>query len=87
VPSPTTAVERGGTVTFRLSKGPDLVTMPDLTGLGFAEADAALTEAGFTLSTVLGSSQGTFVSVSVDGEAASAGDRFERGTGVDLVFL
>jgi serine/threonine-protein kinase len=87
VPSPTTAVERGGTVTFRLSKGPDLVTMPDLTGLGFAEADAALTEAGFTLSTVLGSSQGTFVSVSVDGEAVAAGDRFERGTGVDLVFL
>jgi serine/threonine-protein kinase len=86
-PSPTTPVERGGTVTIRLSKGPDLIALPDLSGLGFADAEAALTNAGFTLSSVLGTSQGTFVSASVAGEPAAAGDRFERGTGVDLVFL
>jgi eukaryotic-like serine/threonine-protein kinase len=87
VPSAGTPVERGGTVTFRLSKGPDIIAMPDLTGLGFAEADAALTDAGFTLASVLGSVQGTFVSVTVDGEPAAPGDTFVRGTGVDLIFL
>jgi len=86
-PPAETAVERGGTVTFQLSKGPDLVAFPDLTGLAYPAAEAALAEAGFTVNGLLGTTEGTFVSASVDGEQAGAGETFPRGTGVDLVFL
>ena len=80
-------VERGGTVTFQLSKGPDLVAFPDLAGLTYPEAEASLTEAGLTVGSLLGTTEGTFVSASVDGDEAQAGDTFRRGTAVDLVFL
>jgi len=86
-PPADTAVERGGTVTFQLSKGPDLVAFPDLTGLAYPAAEAALAEAGLTVDGLLGTTEGTFVSASVDGEQAPAGATFPRGTGVDLVFL
>ena len=86
-PPPDTAVQRGGTVTFQLSKGPDLVAFPDLTGLAYPAAEAALAEAGLTVDGLLGTTEGTFVSASVDGEPAVAGATFPRGTGVDLIFL
>jgi serine/threonine-protein kinase len=86
-PPPDTAVERGGTVTFQLSKGPDLVPLPNLEGLALPAAETALTEAGFTVNSLLGTTEGVFVSASVDGEEAQAGDTFRRGTGVDLIFL
>jgi len=86
-PPADTAVERGGTVTFQLSKGPDLVAFPDLAGLAYPAAEAALAEAGLTVGGLLGTTEGTFVSASVDGEQAGAGETFPRGTGVDLVFL
>ena len=87
VPLPNTLVERGGTVTFQLSKGPDLVALPDLGGLTYPEAETSLTEAGFTVGSLLGTTEGTFVSASVDGNEAQAGDTFKRGTAVDLIFL
>jgi len=86
-PPPDTAVQRGGTVTFQLSKGPDLVAFPDLTGLAYPAAEAALAEAGLTVDGLLGTTEGTFVSASVDGEQVVAGATFPRGTGVDLIFL
>ena len=86
-PSPDTAVQRGGTVTFQLSKGPDLVAFPDLTGLAYPAAEAALAEAGLTVDGLLGTTEGTFVSASVDGEPVAAGATFPRDTGVDLIFL
>jgi len=86
-PPPETAVERGGTVTFQLSKGPDLVALPDLAGLAYPAAEAALVDAGLTVNGLLGTTEGTFVSASVDGEQAVAGATFPRGTGVDLIFL
>jgi serine/threonine-protein kinase len=86
-PPPETAVERGGTVTFQLSKGPDLVAFPDLTGLAFPAAETALADAGFTVNGLLGTTAGTFVSASVAGEQAAPGATFPRGTAVDLIFL
>ena len=86
-PPPDTAVQRGGTVTFQLSKGPDLVAFPDLTGLAYPAAEAALAEAGLTVDGLLGTTEGTFVSATVDGEPAVAGATFPRNTGVDLIFL
>ena len=86
-PPPDTAVQRGGTVTFQLSKGPDLVAFPDLTGLAYPAAEASLAEAGLTVDGLLGTTEGTFVSATVDGEPAVAGATFPRDTGVDLIFL
>jgi serine/threonine-protein kinase len=86
-PAPGTPVERGGTVTFQLSKGPDLVAFPDLTGLTYPEAQTVLADAGYTVNSLLGTTAGVFVSASVDGSEIQAGATFPRGTGVDLIFL
>jgi serine/threonine-protein kinase len=86
-PAPGTPVERGGTVTFQLSKGPDLVAFPDLTGLTYPAAQTALADAGYAINSLLGTTEGTFVSASVDGEEIAAGATFPRGTAVDLIFL
>lgn len=86
-PPATTPVERGGTVTFTLSKGPDLVPIPDLTGLSYPDAQAALEAAGYVVNSLLGTTEGVFFQIGVNGEAVDAGATFPRGTGVDLVFL
>jgi serine/threonine-protein kinase len=86
-PAPDTPVERGGTVTFQLSKGPDLVAFPDLTGLTYPEAQTVLAGAGYAIDSLLGTTAGVFVSASVDGTEIQAGDTFPRDTGVDLIFL
>ena len=86
-PPPDTPVERGGTVTFQLSKGPDLVALPNLDGLTYPAAEEALIEAGYTVNSLLGTTEGTFVSARVDGNEVEAGATFPRGTGVDLIFL
>ncbi len=87
VPAPGTAVERGGTVTFQLSKGPDLVAFPDLTGLTYPEAQTVLAGAGYAVNSLLGTTEGVFVSASVDGDEIQAGATFPRDTAVDLIFL
>lgn len=86
-PAPGTAVERGGTVTVQVSKGPDLVAVPELDGLSYAAAEQLLVETGFTIGDLLGTTEGTFVSISVDGEEVEPGQQFRRGTVVDLIFL
>lgn len=86
-PAPDTPVERGGTVTFQLSKGPDLVAFPDLTGLTYPEAQAVLAGAGYAVNSLLGTTAGVFVSASVDGNEIQAGATFHRDTAVDLIFL
>ncbi len=86
-PAPGTPVERGGTVTIQLSKGPDLVIFPDLTGLTYPAAQTALADAGYAVNSLLGTTEGIFVSASVAGEEIQAGATFPRGTGVDLIFL
>ena len=86
-PAPDTPVERGGTVTFQLSKGPDLVAFPDLTGLTYPEAQTVLAGAGYGINSLLGTTAGVFVSASVDGTEIQAGATFPRDTAVDLIFL
>ena len=86
-PPPTTPVERGGTVTVRISKGPDLVAFPDLAGQLYPQAQESLAAAGYVVNSLLGTTEGTFVSASIDGAEVQAGATFPRGTGVDLIFL
>ncbi|MEO1055733.1 MAG: PASTA domain-containing protein [Actinomycetota bacterium] len=86
-PAPETPVERGGTVTVQVSKGPDIVALPDLTGLSFDEAQTLLTDNGFFIDSLLGTTTGTFVSLTINGEPVEPGTTFPRGTGVDVIFL
>jgi len=86
-PVPTTPVDRGGTVTVRISKGPDLVAFPDLAGQTYPQAQETLAAAGFVENSLLGTTEGTFVSASVNGDEVEPGATFPRGTGVDLIFL
>ena len=80
-------LERGESVTVRVSKGPDLVVFPDLEGLGFRAAVRRLEESGFERGDVLGSTRGKFRRARVEGVTVEAGQKFLRGTSVDLVFL
>jgi beta-lactam-binding protein with PASTA domain/tRNA A-37 threonylcarbamoyl transferase component Bud32 len=53
-PPPGTAIPVGSTVTVTVSKGPDLVAVPDVSGKSVAAASNALQAAGFTPSGVTG---------------------------------
>ncbi|MGH9134789.1 MAG: PASTA domain-containing protein [Ilumatobacteraceae bacterium] len=86
-PAAGTEVERGAGIVVVVSKGPDVVTMPNLAGMTFEAASAALTEAGFVPVLSFGTSDGTLQSATVAGATAHAGDVFPRGTQVDLVYL
>ncbi len=82
-----TQLERGATVTMVPSKGVDLVTMPNLSGLTLAQAQESLTAAGLQVGALLGNSQGLFVSATVAGDPADPGEQFRRGTAIDMVFF
>jgi serine/threonine-protein kinase len=86
-PAAQDSLARGGTVTVSLSKGPDLVAVPDLTGMTLPQIREALTTAGLQVGGILGSTQGTFYAASVDGQQVDAGDTVRRGSSVDLVVL
>jgi len=86
-PAVGTLVARGGTVTIQVSKGPDVVALPDLAGLSYTDAEALLLETGFTIGNLLGTTEGTFVSLTINGESAEVGQLFPRGTAVDVIFL
>lgn len=86
-PEAGTEVARDDRVTIVVSRGPDLVLLPDLGGLTLPEAQQALAEAGFVARLVLGASDGRFVSATIAGEPAEVGAPYRRGSQVDLVFL
>ena len=76
---------RDASFTVTISKGLDLITLPDLEGLSFPAAQTALIDAGFTIGSVLGTTEGTFESLSIVAEGV--GDQYRRNTTVDLIFL
>jgi beta-lactam-binding protein with PASTA domain/serine/threonine protein kinase len=86
-PAPDRTVERGATITVRVSKGPDFVRFPDLEGRRFRGAVDRLERAGLRLGSVLGSTLGTFQRARVDGSTIEPGEQVVRGTRVDLVFF
>ncbi|MGB3734296.1 MAG: PASTA domain-containing protein, partial [Ilumatobacter sp.] len=81
------SVERGAIVTVQVSKGPDRIEFPALDGLTFTDAQTLLVDSGFTVGSLLGTTDGTFVEATVDGEDVAAGALFRRGQAIDLVFL
>lgn len=86
-PAPGEQVERGTGIVVVVSKGPDVVTMPDLTGMTFDNASATLTAAGFVPVLSFGAVEGSLQSASIGGVPAEVGATYPRGTQVDLVYL
>jgi serine/threonine-protein kinase len=69
----------GSTVAVTVSKGPDLVPVPDVTGMSVEAATKKLETSGFTISGVTGSPDRPVVSTS-----PSAGAMVKRGSAVRL---
>lgn len=86
--APGDQVERGSTIRFALSKGPDLVTMPAVFGLDAPTVAATLEAAGLAIGTTSGNvATGKVATASVGGQPAVPGQSFNRGTPVDLLFF
>jgi eukaryotic-like serine/threonine-protein kinase len=74
-----TQVDRGATVEVVVSRGPDVVTVPDVAGRSLDEAVAALESAGLTPGQVFGPAAGRVAFTDPD-----AGQTVRRGTVVDI---
>jgi len=80
-PGPGTQVERGGEVVVVVSQGPDLVTVPDVSGAGSLPDAVALLEAeGLAPGEARGPAAGTPA-----GTSPAAGERVRRGAEVDIL--
>jgi beta-lactam-binding protein with PASTA domain len=78
-------VQRGDTVWVVVSRGPDLVTFPDLAGATtYEDAAVILREAGFVPILVFGDAQGDIVDMMIDGEEPQTGTTYRRGTEVEI---
>lgn len=86
-PLPEATVERDAIVTVQLSKGPDRIEFPDLAGRTFTDAQNLLLDSGFTIGSLLGSTDGSFVEATIDGENVAVATLFRRGQAIDLIFL
>lgn len=75
---------RGSTVTVVLSKGPDVVPMPEVTNLTLQKAQDTLAAAGLSVGTVTGTADGFVTSATVNGQPVATGQTLRRGTPVDL---
>jgi serine/threonine-protein kinase len=84
-PAAGTEVERGSNVSVVVSRGPDLVTFPDLSAAATYEAAATiLTEAGFVPNLVFGDAQGAITEILIDDAPAVPGTTYRRGTQVNI---
>ncbi len=82
-----TSVERGTTIEVTVSKGPDVVPVPNLGGLGFDAAKAAIEANGLTVGTFTGNFlSGTLIGTTFGGANVDAGQLIKRGSALDLTF-
>lgn len=79
-------VDRDGSVSIALSKGPDLVVLPNLSGLAFEAVQKALTDAGLVVGVVAGNTAGFLYGINVAGVPVVAGQQLPRGTSIDLSY-
>jgi len=85
-PQPGAQLARSGIVAFSLSKGPEMVELPNVVGLALKDAEKKLSEAGIGIATISGRSTSKVRSVSQAGKTLKAGDPVQKGSAVDLVF-
>jgi serine/threonine-protein kinase len=85
-PQPGAQLARSGIVAFSLSKGPEMVELPNVVGLALKDVEKKLSEAGIGIATISGRSTSKVRSVSQAGKTLKAGDPVQKGSAVDLVF-
>ena len=78
-PGPGQLADKGSKVSITVSKGPDLVAVPDVRGLSVSEAQARLKSVGLDVANTFGPPNKTVFSVDPD-----PGTKVKRGTGVNL---
>ena len=83
-PASNTTLQVGGTVTLTVSKGADMVTVPDLTGKTQAAAQSALTADGLTLGKVSQSPSDDVEKGNVMSQGTDSGTSVKRGSTVDI---
>lgn len=89
--APSTEVPRDSSVELVVSKGPDVIPFPDLTGLDFNGVVAALTAAGFVAgdtppAIVAGDRTQALEQALIEGIPAVPGQTYRRGSAVNLVY-
>jgi eukaryotic-like serine/threonine-protein kinase len=83
-----TEVPRESQVAVAISRGPDLIVFPDLTGLAtFEQASAALVAAGFQPVLTFGDAQGAIQTIAINGETPTTGNQYRRGAVVEFTAL
>ena len=80
------SLARGTGVTVAISKGPDLVAVPQLGTLKFDKVGPALEAAGFVLGTVSGNTRGFPIAVFSAGQPVPVGQLLPRGTVLDVLY-
>ena len=80
------SLARGTGVTVAMSKGPDLVAVPQLGTLKFDKVGPALEAAGFVLGTVSGNTRGFPIAVFSAGQPVAVGQLLPRGTVLDVLY-
>lgn len=78
-------IDENGTVEVVVSKGAEVVSVPDVVGMGRAEAEAALEAAGFKVDGVTESFSAKIARGKVASQNPEAGSRASRGSTVSLV--
>jgi serine/threonine-protein kinase len=86
-PVPDTNVDRDSTITVSASKGPDLVTLPDLSGMTLAEIGQALEDSSLHLGPVMGVTSGVFYEAYLDGEQLDEGAQVKRGSQISILIF
>lgn len=85
-PLPGEVVPRDSSVLIVVSKGPDVVVVPDLDRLDHAERLEALVEADLVVGNVTGDTSRRLLGLAVDGTPVRSGDAVRRGSTVSLVY-
>jgi serine/threonine-protein kinase len=85
VPAAGEEIQRGGTVSVALSKGPDLVPLPALDGLTVVQATQALADAGLVAGVTKGDPSTPVIGAQIAGQAVAPGTPVPRGSIVDLI--
>lgn len=80
-----TSVDKGTTITLTVSRGPESITMPDVTGMTQAKATSQLEGLGFTVSSTTKTNDGTETSGTVASTSLTAGQTYSKGSNVTLI--
>jgi eukaryotic-like serine/threonine-protein kinase len=80
-------VARGTTVSFVVSKGPDVVPIPALANMTIDQVQAALAAAGLTVGVVTGDPTGIVIDAQFQGTSLLANQLLPRGAAIDITLL